>query len=60
MKSLTPDAAHVMLFAVLRPCHHADMPRLSVTDITPDVLRALALIFERSFQALSVDGETGG
>jgi len=52
MKSLTAEHTQLMLTALLRPCHHADMPQLSVHDLTQETLQAIALIFEQSFKAL--------
>jgi hypothetical protein len=53
MKALTPEASCVMLRALLRPCHSRDMPYIRKGDLTAELLRAMALIFEHSFYGLS-------
>lgn len=52
MKLLTPEYARLMLIALLRPCHSADMPQLSANDLTRKIMQAMALIFEQSFKTL--------
>jgi hypothetical protein len=42
-----------MLRALLRPCHSRDMPYIRKGDLTAELLRAMALIFEHSFHGLS-------
>ncbi len=54
MKNLTPQAAAVILTALLRPCHSANMPDVRQPDLSPELFKAVALIFEDSFKALYV------